>query len=73
MGCKSILTIPLFKINKLINLLPVLFFLADTMLAIKTEYKINKGWTGDPCAPINYTWVGVGCDYTDNSSKIISL
>lgn len=49
------------------------FFSADAILSSKTEYKVNKGWTGDPCAPVNYTWVGVGCDYAGNSSKIISL
>ncbi|KAJ3701810.1 hypothetical protein LUZ61_005515 [Rhynchospora tenuis] len=45
----------------------------DVMLTIKAAYKLNKGWTGDPCAPAKYPWVGVGCDYNGNYSKIIAL
>ncbi|KAJ3701815.1 hypothetical protein LUZ61_005520 [Rhynchospora tenuis] len=45
----------------------------DAILGIKTDYKVKKSWNGDPCAPAKYPWVGVGCDNTGNSSKIISL
>ncbi|KAJ3671063.1 hypothetical protein LUZ60_008489 [Juncus effusus] len=45
----------------------------DAILEIKLEYKVNKSWSGDPCAPVNYTWAGVGCSSGRDSPKIISL
>ncbi|KAJ3694087.1 hypothetical protein LUZ60_009567 [Juncus effusus] len=45
----------------------------DAIFAIQSEYKVNKGWSGDPCAPVNYTWAGIGCSFTGDSPKIISL
>ncbi|KAJ3671061.1 hypothetical protein LUZ60_008487 [Juncus effusus] len=45
----------------------------EAISAIKSEYKVNKSWTGDPCSPVNYSWAGIGCSYTGNSPKVISL
>ncbi|KAJ3671062.1 hypothetical protein LUZ60_008488 [Juncus effusus] len=45
----------------------------EAILAIKSEYKVNKSWTGDPCAPVNYSWAGIGCNYKGDSPKIISI
>lgn len=36
------------------------------MNAIKANYKVNKGWSGDPCVPNELSWAGVNC--TSNSS-----
>lgn len=35
---------------------------------IKTDYKVNKGWSGDPCVPVEYSWTGVTC--TSDSTNI---
>lgn len=29
--------------------------------AIKANYKVNKGWSGDPCGPTELSWTGVTC------------
>ncbi|KAL7594089.1 hypothetical protein Lser_V15G32920 [Lactuca serriola] len=42
--------------------------------SIKTTYKVNKNWVGDPCGPKNYSWEGVRCNYTNsNPPRIISI
>ncbi|KAJ3695085.1 hypothetical protein LUZ60_000462 [Juncus effusus] len=38
---------------------------------IKANYKVDKGWNGDPCVPKNLTWIGVGC--TSDSSGITRI
>ncbi|KAK9923505.1 hypothetical protein M0R45_031921 [Rubus argutus] len=41
---------------------------------IKSTYKIEKNWQGDPCSPKNYSWEGLNCSYSPNDSpRIISL
>ncbi|KAJ3695088.1 hypothetical protein LUZ60_000465 [Juncus effusus] len=38
---------------------------------IKANYKVDKGWSGDPCVPENLTWIGVSC--TSGSSGITRI
>ncbi|XP_024959709.1 probable LRR receptor-like serine/threonine-protein kinase At4g29180 [Cynara cardunculus var. scolymus] len=46
----------------------------DAIADIRTTYKVNKNWVGDPCGPKNYSWEGVACNYTNISPpRIISL
>ncbi|KAI3495795.1 hypothetical protein L1887_38141 [Cichorium endivia] len=46
----------------------------DAIESIKTTYKVNKNWVGDPCGPMNYSWEGVNCNYTNsNPPRIISI
>ncbi|KAI3709603.1 hypothetical protein L2E82_39369 [Cichorium intybus] len=46
----------------------------DAIQSIKTTYKVNKNWVGDPCGPMNYSWEGVNCNYTNsNPPRIISI
>ncbi|KAJ3678958.1 hypothetical protein LUZ61_021122 [Rhynchospora tenuis] len=41
---------------------------------IKANYKVNKGWSGDPCVPTEYTWTGVTCTSDSNNiPRITSL
>jgi hypothetical protein len=35
---------------------------------IKANYKVNKGWSGDPCVPTEFSWTGVTC--ASDSSNI---
>ncbi|KAJ3695083.1 hypothetical protein LUZ60_000460 [Juncus effusus] len=37
--------------------------------AIKAAYKVNKGWSGDPCVPSNLTWPGLNCSSSSSSSN----
>ncbi|KAJ3701812.1 hypothetical protein LUZ61_005517 [Rhynchospora tenuis] len=45
----------------------------DAIMMIKEEYKVKKNWTGDPCAPAEYTWADVVCNYEGKSSRITAL
>ncbi|KAL4563864.1 hypothetical protein LXL04_027912 [Taraxacum kok-saghyz] len=46
----------------------------DAIESIKTTYKVNRNWVGDPCGPKNYSWKGVKCNYTNsNPPRIISI
>nr|XP_043628261.1 probable LRR receptor-like serine/threonine-protein kinase At4g29180 [Erigeron canadensis] len=46
----------------------------DAIHNIRTAYKVNKNWVGDPCGPKNYSWEGVICNYTNSSPpQIISI
>ncbi|CAH8366413.1 unnamed protein product [Eruca vesicaria subsp. sativa] len=40
---------------------------------IKSTYKVQKAWTGDPCSPRLYPWEGVGCIYNNSNHHIKSL
>ncbi|EOA15759.1 hypothetical protein CARUB_v10006837mg [Capsella rubella] len=40
---------------------------------IKSMYKVNKVWSGDPCSPRLFPWEGIGCSYTNNNPQIKSL
>ncbi|KAI3754219.1 hypothetical protein L1987_53998 [Smallanthus sonchifolius] len=39
----------------------------DAVENIRTTYKINRNWVGDPCGPKNYSWAGIICNYTSSS------
>ncbi|CAD5329420.1 unnamed protein product [Arabidopsis thaliana] len=41
--------------------------------SIKSTYKVNKIWTGDPCSPRLFPWEGIGCSYNTSSYQIKSL
>ncbi|KAL9680420.1 hypothetical protein QQ045_018299 [Rhodiola kirilowii] len=42
--------------------------------AIKTSYGVTKLWQGDPCAPQNSSWEGLGCSFNGSDlPRIISL
>ncbi|KAJ4787507.1 Leucine-rich repeat protein kinase family protein [Rhynchospora pubera] len=44
------------------------------MNKIKENYKVNKGWSGDPCVPTEYSWTGVTCTSDSNNiPRITSL
>ncbi|XP_022714523.1 probable LRR receptor-like protein kinase At1g51890 [Durio zibethinus] len=48
----------------------------DATMNIKSMYGVttNKNWQGDPCAPQEYSWEGLICNYEDsNPPGIISL
>ncbi|PQQ17168.1 putative LRR receptor-like serine/threonine-protein kinase [Prunus yedoensis var. nudiflora] len=46
----------------------------DTIASIKLIYNIKRNWQGDPCAPQDYVWQGVKCNYQEfESPRIISL
>ncbi|KAI5336916.1 hypothetical protein L3X38_016185 [Prunus dulcis] len=46
----------------------------DAIASIKSNYNIKRNWQGDPCAPQDYVWKGVKCNYQEfESPKIISL
>ncbi|KAG7653205.1 Malectin-like domain [Arabidopsis suecica] len=35
----------------------------DAVTSLKTIYKVNKNWQGDPCLPNDYIWEGLNCSY----------
>ncbi|KAJ4756535.1 Leucine-rich repeat protein kinase family protein [Rhynchospora pubera] len=41
--------------------------------AIKENYKVTKGWSGDPCIPIDYAWTGLRCTIYSNVPRITHL
>ncbi|KAH0935770.1 hypothetical protein HID58_012887 [Brassica napus] len=43
------------------------------MEGIRSTYKVQKAWTGDPCSPRLFPWEGVGCIYNDSNHHIKSL
>ncbi|XP_076921825.1 putative LRR receptor-like serine/threonine-protein kinase At4g29180 [Bidens hawaiensis] len=46
----------------------------DAVKNIRTTYKINRNWVGDPCGPKNYSWEGIICNYTgSNPPRITSV
>ncbi|KAI5336909.1 hypothetical protein L3X38_016178 [Prunus dulcis] len=46
----------------------------DAITSIKSTYNIKRNWQGDPCAPQDYIWQGVKCNYQEfESPRIISL
>ncbi|KAJ3695089.1 hypothetical protein LUZ60_000466 [Juncus effusus] len=51
---------------------PVILLPTDTqdvtaINAIKGNYSVNKGWSGDPCLPTNLSWTGVSCTLTSSN------
>ena len=35
---------------------------------------VRKNWQGDPCAPQEFVWDGIGCSYNDTGSpRIVSM
>lgn len=49
--------------------------IVDAMMKIKAKYKVKKNWQGDPCVPVDYSWEGLECIQTDNTtnSRVVSL
>ncbi|KAI7725875.1 hypothetical protein M8C21_010943, partial [Ambrosia artemisiifolia] len=46
----------------------------DAVQNIRTTYKIDRNWVGDPCGPKNYSWDGTLCSYTNsNPPRIVFL
>ncbi|KAH7866404.1 hypothetical protein Vadar_019960 [Vaccinium darrowii] len=46
----------------------------DAIRKIKSVYRVEKNWQGDPCVPKEYPiWDGLQCNYDSNSPTIISL
>ncbi|ONI15687.1 hypothetical protein PRUPE_3G055600 [Prunus persica] len=46
----------------------------DAITSIKSTYNIKRNWQGDPCAPQDYIWQGVKCNYQEfESPRIISF
>ncbi|KAJ4790426.1 Leucine-rich repeat protein kinase family protein [Rhynchospora pubera] len=41
--------------------------------AIKENYKVTRGWSGDPCIPIDYAWTGLRCTIYSNVPRITHL
>ncbi|KAH0871372.1 hypothetical protein HID58_078394 [Brassica napus] len=48
-------------------------FTVYAMESIRSTYKVQKAWTGDPCSPRLFPWEGVGCIYNDSDHHIKSL
>ncbi|KAJ4787493.1 Leucine-rich repeat protein kinase family protein [Rhynchospora pubera] len=40
---------------------------------IKANYQVNKGWSGDPCVPTEFSWTGVTCTTESNNIPRITL
>ncbi|KAG9456528.1 hypothetical protein H6P81_001036 [Aristolochia fimbriata] len=46
----------------------------NSIMGVKSGYRVTRNWNGDPCVPPNYTWEGVGCSYRDPTSpRIVTL
>ncbi|CAG7898529.1 unnamed protein product [Brassica rapa] len=43
------------------------------MESIKSTYKVERFWSGDPCSPRIYRWDGIGCSYSNSNQHIKSL
>ena len=45
------------------------------MTKIKDTYRVKKNWQGDPCVPVDYSWEGLDCMDSDNTTnpRVISL
>ncbi|XP_024005534.1 probable LRR receptor-like serine/threonine-protein kinase At4g29180 isoform X1 [Eutrema salsugineum] len=41
--------------------------------SIKSTYKLQKVWSGDPCSPSLFPWEGIRCSYNNSSHQIKSL
>ncbi|KAJ4771484.1 Leucine-rich repeat protein kinase family protein [Rhynchospora pubera] len=41
--------------------------------AIKENYRVVKGWNGDPCVPTDYAWTGLNCTLYSNVPRITHL
>ncbi|PON47847.1 Mitogen-activated protein kinase kinase kinase [Parasponia andersonii] len=47
---------------------------ADAIMNVKSTYKLQKNWQGDPCAPHDYMWEGLNCSFNGfDPPRIISL
>ncbi|XP_031487906.2 probable LRR receptor-like serine/threonine-protein kinase At1g05700 [Nymphaea colorata] len=44
----------------------------DAITSIKAYYKVKRNWRGDPCLPKNIPWHGLGCNYDNISTPIIT-
>ncbi|KAG9456531.1 hypothetical protein H6P81_001039 [Aristolochia fimbriata] len=46
----------------------------NSIMGVKSGYRVTRNWNGDPCVPKDYTWEGVGCSYSDPTSpRIVTL
>ncbi|KAL0739147.1 hypothetical protein Bca4012_015357 [Brassica carinata] len=45
----------------------------NAMETIRSTYKVQKAWTGDPCSPRLFPWEGVECIYNNSNHHIKSL
>uniref|UniRef100_A0ACD5XRB7 Uncharacterized protein n=1 Tax=Avena sativa TaxID=4498 RepID=A0ACD5XRB7_AVESA len=45
----------------------------EAMMNIKIDYQVEKNWMGDPCLPVNYTWIGLTCRSDGVTSTIKTL
>ncbi|KAH7866810.1 hypothetical protein Vadar_025321 [Vaccinium darrowii] len=45
----------------------------DAIRNIKSAYRVEKNWQGDPCVPRNYSWDDLQCNYDSNFARIILL
>lgn len=47
----------------------------DAMRKIKATYRVKKNWQGDPCVPVDYSWEGIDCIQSDNTTnpRVVSL
>jgi senescence-induced receptor-like serine/threonine-protein kinase len=41
----------------------------DAMRKIKATYRVKKNWQGDPCVPVDYSWEGIDCIQSDNTTN----
>ncbi|KAJ4749748.1 Leucine-rich repeat protein kinase family protein [Rhynchospora pubera] len=69
---------PLINAIEVFNLLPVKTAMTnlsdvDAIMNIKAAYQVKKNWSGDPCAPVVYTWENLGCNYDSSSPRIVTL
>ncbi|KAK9947883.1 hypothetical protein M0R45_003481 [Rubus argutus] len=64
-----------FEIYKVMQLVesPTYSEDVDAIMNVRTTYQIKKTWAGDPCAPKNFSWEGLKCNYTVSFPRIISL
>ncbi|KAL9662905.1 hypothetical protein QQ045_027740 [Rhodiola kirilowii] len=44
----------------------------EAMDALNSSYGESKIWQGDPCAPQNYAWEGISCNYKEFDEPIIT-
>ncbi|KAE9467885.1 hypothetical protein C3L33_00206, partial [Rhododendron williamsianum] len=51
----------------------LLAMVVEAIRNIKSAYRVERNWQGDPCVPMNYSWEVLQCLYDRNSARIISL
>lgn len=64
----------IFKLYMIYICIFFIFCSVNAMMSIKSKYGLKRNWQGDACAPKDYLWEGLDCDYSGSDPlRIISL